>query len=153
MTQPHEVDLRWMRRAIELSFECPLSQGAYSVGAVIVDAAGNELSNGFSRETDHKVHAEESALTKLPTSDARIAGATIYSSLEPCSQRASRPKSCSQLIVEAGIRRVVIAWREPSLFVAECVGVELLQSRGIEVIELPELAADAKRPNTHLNLS
>nr|WP_322942111.1 deaminase [Actinacidiphila yeochonensis] len=148
----HERDLRWMRRAIELSRRCPPAEGAYSVGAVVVGADGTELATGFSREGDPVVHAEESALAKLPAGDPRLAGATVYSTLEPCSQRASRPLPCTRLILAAGVPRVVVAWREPSLFVADCVGVELLREAGVEVVELPELAEEAMAVNAHLRL-
>ena len=92
------------------------------------------MSRGFSREGgDPLVHAEESALGKLAAGDPRLAGATIYSTLEPCSQRKSRPRTCTQLIIAAGLRRVVIAWREPALFVADAQGYELLAAAGLEV--------------------
>jgi diaminohydroxyphosphoribosylaminopyrimidine deaminase/5-amino-6-(5-phosphoribosylamino)uracil reductase len=143
-----------MQRAIDLSTQCPPAEGAYSVGAVIVAADGTELASGYSREGDDAhVHAEESALAKLPTGDARLAEATIYSTLEPCSQRKSRPHPCAELILAAGIPRVVIAWREPALFVADCVGVELLADAGVTVVELPELAEAAQAVNAHLDLS
>jgi diaminohydroxyphosphoribosylaminopyrimidine deaminase / 5-amino-6-(5-phosphoribosylamino)uracil reductase len=145
------TDERWMRLAIELAWQCPPSPTAYSVGAVLVDADGNEISRGYSREGgDPVVHAEESALGKLSADDARLAGATMYSTLEPCSQRKSRPRSCTQLIIAAGLRRVVIGWREPALFVADCQGYELLGEAGLEVAELPALAAPAAAPNRHL---
>ena len=143
-------DERWMRLAIRLAWQCPPSRNAYSVGAIIVAADGTELSRGFSRENDPLVHAEESALGKLATGDARLPGAVIYSTLEPCSQRESRPRTCTQLIIAAGLRRVVIAWREPSLFVADCQGYELLEQAGLEVTELPGLAEQAAAPNRHL---
>ena len=144
-------DERWMRLAIELAWQCPPSATAYSVGAVLVDADGDEISRGFSREGgDPEVHAEESALGKLAADDPRLAGATMYSTLEPCSQRKSRPRTCTQLIIAAGLRRVAIAWREPALFVADCQGYELLAEAGLEVAELPALAALAAAPNRHL---
>ncbi|MGH3885388.1 MAG: dCMP deaminase, partial [Pseudonocardiaceae bacterium] len=62
MTLPTPADYRWMRLAIELAYQCPPSPGAFSVGAVIVDENGEEISRGYSRETDSHVHAEESAL-------------------------------------------------------------------------------------------
>jgi diaminohydroxyphosphoribosylaminopyrimidine deaminase/5-amino-6-(5-phosphoribosylamino)uracil reductase len=145
-------DNRWMKRAIELSYQCPPAQGAYSVGAVIVDEHGDEIAYGYSRETDDKVHAEESALAKVTRTDPRLAGATIYSTLEPCSQRASRPLTCTQLILAANIPRAVIAWREPSLFVTDCQGVEMLAEAGVTVVELPDLAEEARAVNAHLHL-
>ncbi|MFE3515209.1 dihydrofolate reductase family protein [Streptomyces sp. NPDC059166] len=145
-----DLDLHWMRRAIELAAKCPPSEGAYSVGAVIVGSDGTELSHGYSREADPHVHAEESALAKLPPGDPRLRTATIYTSLEPCSQRRSRPHPCARLILAAGLPRVVTAWREPSLFVDDCVGVEQLRAAGVTVVELPELAEEAESVNAHL---
>ncbi|WP_327284886.1 deaminase [Streptomyces sp. NBC_01205] len=146
----HADDVTWMERAIELSRKCPPAEGAFSVGAIIVGADGEELAHGYSRETDGHVHAEESALAKLPMDDPRLSGATIYSTLEPCSERKSRPLTCTQLILRSPIRRVVIAWREPSLLVADCVGVETLREAGAEVLELLDLADMARAVNTHL---
>jgi diaminohydroxyphosphoribosylaminopyrimidine deaminase/5-amino-6-(5-phosphoribosylamino)uracil reductase len=146
-----EDDERWMRVAISLAWQCPPSETAFSVGAVIVDAAGAELSRGFSREGgDPAVHAEEAALGKLAPGEPRLAGATIYSTLEPCSRRRSRTRTCTELIIAAGLARVVIAWREPELFVADAQGYELLSRAGLTVTEMPELAADAAAPNWHL---
>lgn len=140
-----------MRLAVELAWLCPPSETAYSVGAVIVGADGTEVSRGYSREGgDPVVHAEESALGKLAAGDPRLAGATIYSTLEPCSQRKSRRRTCTQLIIASGIRRVVIAWREPSLFVADCEGVELLTQAGLDITEMPSFVAQAAAPNRHL---
>ncbi|WP_406387075.1 deaminase [Streptomyces sp. NBC_00211] len=146
----HADDVTWMERAIELSRKCPPAEGAFSVGAIIVGADGKELAHGYSRETDAHVHAEESALAKLPADDHRLAGATLYSTLEPCSERKSRPLTCTQLILRSPIRRVVIAWREPSLLVADCVGVETLNAAGVDTVELGSLASAAKAVNAHL---
>ena len=144
-------DAGWMRVAVSLARECPPSQTAFSVGAVIVGADGAELSRGFSREGgDPAAHAEEVALGKLADGDPRLAGAAIYSTLEPCTARKSRSRTCTELIIAAGLARVVIAWREPALFVADCQGVELLDAAGIAVTELPEFGADAVAPNRHL---
>lgn len=145
-----DQDLRWMNRAISLAALCPPAAGAYSVGAVIVGEDGSELATGYSREADSHEHAEEAALAKLPAVDPRLTGSTIYSTLEPCSQRHSPRTPCARRILEAGIPRVVIAWREPSLFVDACVGYEQLLEAGVIVVELPELAAAAKAANSHL---
>ncbi|GAA1275404.1 hypothetical protein GCM10009665_73240 [Kitasatospora nipponensis] len=148
MTTPLDLDL--LARAIDLSRLCPPSRTAFSVGAVIVDADGAVLSEGYSRETDPLCHAEEAALGKLAPADPRLRGATLYSSLEPCSRRASRPRPCAELVIAAGIPRVVVAWREPDLFVTGCEGIGLLAAAGVSVLELPELAASAREVNAHL---
>lgn len=128
-------DWRWLRLAFELSHLCPPTTTALNVGAVIVDADGHEVSRGYSRDTDDRVHAEESALAKLDVDDPRLKSATIYSSIEPCSKRASRPRTCAQLIIDAGIRRVVFGLREPPTFV-DGEGAEVLAEAGVEVVEL-----------------
>lgn len=151
MSQPSS-DRQWMEVALELARQCPPTQSAYSVGAVIVDEHGQEIARGYSRETDGRVHAEEAALARLPDGDPRLRKATMYTTLEPCSQRASRPCTCTQLILHAGLPRVVMAWREPPLFVADGRGYELLTGAGVSVIELPEYAARARAANSHLRL-
>lgn len=142
-------DRRYLRRAIELANSCPPSRTAFSVGAVIVDTDGVVIATGYSRETDPHDHAEEAALAKLTPPDIRLAAATLYSSLEPCSSRASRPVSCIELILATPIPRIVFAWREPDLFV-DCEGAELLRAAGRNVVEIPDLAQLARHPNEHL---
>jgi riboflavin-specific deaminase-like protein len=148
---PSAADHHWLALACELAAECPPSSTAFSVGAVIVAADGTELARGHSREGDDPVvHAEEAALAKLDPADPRLASATVYSSLEPCAHRASRPRPCARLILDAGVRRVVTAWREPDTFVEGADGSGLLAGRGVEVVVLPEYEERAKAPNGHL---
>lgn len=133
-----EADRRWLQKAIDLAKECPPDPNAFSVGAVIVAADGSEIATGYSREADPKVHAEESALAKV-NGDPRLAGATLYSSLEPCGERKSRPRTCAQLIVDSGIRRVVYAWREPPDYVEAPDGHRVLVDAGVDTVEIPDL--------------
>jgi diaminohydroxyphosphoribosylaminopyrimidine deaminase / 5-amino-6-(5-phosphoribosylamino)uracil reductase len=144
------ADRRWMSVAIEQARLCSPSGSAYSVGAVIVDHRGKEISRGYSRETGPHDHAEESALAKLPPGDPRLPGGTVFSTLEPCSRRKSRERTCTQLILGAGVSRVVIAWLEPRLFVDDPQGREMLEAAGVTVTEMPEFAALAREPNKHL---
>src|SRR5215217_124343 len=72
-------------------------------------------------------HAEEQALAGV---DAR--GATAYVTLEPCGARSSGGRSCSELLVAAGVARVVIACEDPSPF-ASGQGTERLTAAGIAV--------------------
>lgn len=147
-----EADRRRLREAIELSRRCPPSDTAYSVGAIIVAGDGTQLAAGYSRDVDPRVHAEESALAALAGSGwggADPADATIYSSLEPCSSRRSRPRTCTQLILAAGIGRVVFALHEPPLL-ADCHGAELLREGGVEVVEIADMAQLVQDVNAHL---
>jgi len=144
-------DRRWLETACELAAQCPPSRTAFSVGAVIVAADGTELARAHSREGgDPVVHAEEAALAKLDPADPRPATATVYSSLEPCARRASRPAPCARLLLDAGVRRVVTAWREPDTFVTAADGSAVLTAGGADVVTLPEYEQRAKAPNAHL---
>jgi diaminohydroxyphosphoribosylaminopyrimidine deaminase / 5-amino-6-(5-phosphoribosylamino)uracil reductase len=158
--KPSVRDQEWLLEAIELSRSCPEVATAYAVGAIVVDAAGVELARGYSRETDPAGHAEEAALAKLAGigRDAKAGGgvagrdlshATIYTSLEPCSTRRSRPRTCARLIVASGLRRVVFALREPPIL-ADGHGAELLRAAGVEVVEISELADLVRQVNAHL---
>nr|WP_262844076.1 deaminase [Sphaerisporangium corydalis] len=142
-------DRRWLGESIELSRRCPVSATAFAVGAIVVDAGGQVMATGYSREDDPHDHAEEAALAKIAPGDPRLATATIYSSLEPCTTRASRPRGCTELILDAGLRRVVFAWREPDRF-ADCTGAETLRQAGVEVVELPDLGPQVREINAHL---
>lgn len=152
MTGQAGQDREWLREAIELSRRCPVTETAYAVGAIIVVVPGYELASqklswGYSRETDSHIHAEESALAKLAGAD--LSGATIYTTMEPCTTRKSRPLTCTQLILAAGISRVVFALREPPLF-ADCQGVETLRAAGVDVVEIPELAEQVREINAQV---
>lgn len=140
-----ERDRQWLAAAIELSRRCPRSDRAFAVGAILVDHDGMEIARGYSRETDPRDHAEEVALGRVSARPAAV----LYTSLEPCSTRASRPHSCTDLILAAGVPRVVLAWREPELFV-QGEGVEKLRGAGVNVDEVSDLAARARAVNAHL---
>jgi riboflavin-specific deaminase-like protein len=150
---PGGPDRRFLSWAVELSRLCPPSDSAFSVGAVVVGEDGEVLATGFSREQEDHDHAEEVALRKRARGklgpDPRLRHATIYSSLAPCGARASRPVTCVQHILAAGIPRVVFAWREPRLFTAG-EGAEQLRAAGVSVTEIPDLADRARAVNAHL---
>lgn len=137
----------WLLTAIEVSRSAPLVPSRYAVGAVVVGGDGTLLATGHTGETDPTHHAEEVALAKLPGVD--LSGATLYTSLEPCTTRASRPASCTNLVLAAGIGRVVLALREP-LFFADCDGVETLRRHGVQIVEMPDLARQVREINAHV---
>ena len=139
-------DHYWLRRAIALADLCPPSRTAFSVGAVLV-RDDELLAGGYSRQREQHDHAEEVVLRSVPAGD--LSRAVLYSSLEPCGRRASRPLPCAELIIGAGIGTVVYAWREPDTFVAPC-GAARLRQAGIRVVQLPGLAPCARRANAHL---
>ncbi|MCE2989853.1 MAG: bifunctional diaminohydroxyphosphoribosylaminopyrimidine deaminase/5-amino-6-(5-phosphoribosylamino)uracil reductase RibD [Burkholderiales bacterium] len=79
------------------------------VGCVIVKG-GRIIGEGFT-QAGGRPHAEAEALARCTESPK---GATVYSTLEPCSLHAqSRGPACSDLLVEAGVARVVSALHDP----------------------------------------
>ncbi|MBQ4279114.1 MAG: hypothetical protein IJC16_04075 [Rikenellaceae bacterium] len=141
-------DKALLRQAIELGRLCTPSGGAYSVGAVITTRDGRRFT-GYSRESGPANHAEEEAIAKAVAAGADLSGATIYSSLEPCSTRRSKPRSCSRLILDHGFGRVVFAMYEPVHFV-DCRGAEMLREAGLDVTVIKELAPEVEAVNAHI---
>jgi riboflavin biosynthesis pyrimidine reductase/pyrimidine deaminase RibD-like protein len=137
-------DDRHLAEACVLTERCPPSASAFGVGCVVVAGDGSALGSAWSRRDDPLDHAEEGVLREL-AGDPRLPGATLYSSLEPCGQRASRPDSCATLIERAGIARVVYAWHEPPEFVARPSGIRQLDRAGIATAHLPGWEPLARR--------
>lgn len=143
-----EEDLRELRAAIEESRKCTPDMGSYCVGAVVITADGARFT-GYTHETSPTHHAEQEALKKAVEAGAELRGATIYASMEPCTTRKSEPKSCTQLILEYGLKRVVFACYEPSKFV-RCEGACTLRAAGVDVRVYPDLADEVLQINKHL---
>jgi pyrimidine deaminase RibD-like protein len=141
-------DRELLRQAIDLAGHAPPSRGAYSVGCVIAD--GNRIvASGYSREFGEHTHAEQVAIEKAMGDRIALGTATLYTSMEPCSVRGSGLRPCAARILDVGIRRVVFAMREPSLFV-EGHGAEVLALAGVDVIQIDDLASAAAAANAHL---
>ena len=122
------TEATYMRRALELA---NASDGSVAprppVGAVIV-APDGEIFEGRTKRKPGP-HAEAEAL--LAAGD-RARGATIYVTLEPCTVAVSKPVSCAQLLIEAGVARVVAAMQDPCPDV-DGRGFAMLRDAGIEV--------------------
>ncbi len=119
----------YMLRAIELAKQ---GTGWTSpnplVGAVIVKD-GRIIGEGY-HEKYGELHAERNAVKHLKES---AEGATIYVTLEPCCHYGKQPP-CTEAVVEAGIKKVVIGSKDPNPLVAG-KGVQFLRAHGIEVEE------------------
>jgi len=109
-------DERFMRLAIALgSRHLGLTWPNPSVGAVVVDESGAApvvVAQGMTRPGG-RPHAERMA---LEAAGERARGAALYVTLEPCATRSSRDHgpSCTDLIVAAGIGRLVVSVEDPS---------------------------------------
>lgn len=112
------------------------------VGAVVVKG-GEILATGHTHQFGG-VHAERDALNKL--SIKQSVGATLYVTLEPCNHYGKQPP-CTAAIISAGIRRVVIAEKDPHDLVTG-KGIRHLQEKGITVIT-GVLEHEAAKLNPH----
>jgi diaminohydroxyphosphoribosylaminopyrimidine deaminase/5-amino-6-(5-phosphoribosylamino)uracil reductase len=137
-----QTDHEHLERAIELA-----SRGSGHVhpnpvvGAVIVkdDVVVGE---GWHAEYGGP-HAEVNAIAAC---DTDLHGATLYVSLEPCCHQGKTPP-CTDAIIAAGIRRVVVASDDPTEK-ASGRGLGILRDEGIEVdVAGGELAARARLIN------
>ena len=123
-------DARYMHQALELAQRgMALASPNPRVGAVLVSAEGKVVGRG-SHAYDAIKHAEVLA---IEAAGERAKGGTLYLNLEPCSH-VGRTGPCADAIVEAGIKRVVCAMRDPNPLVAGR-GFEMLRAAGIEVQE------------------
>lgn len=134
------ADHLYMARALRLA-----ERGLYTttpnprVGCVLV-RDGEVVGEGW-HERAGEPHAEIHALR---AAGARARGATAYVTLEPCSHHGRTPP-CAQALIEAGVRRVVAAMRDPNPQVAGR-GIECLMQAGIHV-EVGLLAQEAHELN------
>lgn len=124
----NKQDIKYMRRAIELSkngrgFVHPNPL----VGCVIVK--NDEVIGEGWHEYFGGPHAERNAINNCITNPE---DASLYVTLEPCCHYGKTPP-CTNIIVEKGIKKVMVGLLDPNPFVAG-KGVALLQKAGIEVV-------------------
>ncbi len=123
-------DERWMGAAVALA-ERGRGQ-TYpnpNVGCVIVNE-GRVVGRGWT-QPGGRPHAEAMALSQAGSA-AR--GATLYTTLEPCAHVSERGPTCSRLIAEAQIARVVVAVRDPDPR-TDGAGAAALAQAGVTVID------------------
>ena len=140
-------DLRFMRLALRLAQR---SRGQTSpnplVGAVLV-RAGRVIGQGWHRKAGEP-HAEIEALRDAQARGEKTRGATLYVTLEPCCTHGRTPP-CTEAILAAGIRRVVVAATDPNPKHAGR-GFRLLIKAGVKVSHGP-MAEEATRLNEAFN--
>jgi diaminohydroxyphosphoribosylaminopyrimidine deaminase/5-amino-6-(5-phosphoribosylamino)uracil reductase len=119
-----------MQRAIALS-EKGLGKCAPNpiVGAVILDASGKIVSEGFHDRMTSKDHAE---VVAIKSAGDQTKGATMVVTLEPCNHTGSTGP-CTQAIIDCGISTVVFAVKDPNIVAAG--GADALRAAGIKVVD------------------
>lgn len=122
------IDSVFMQRCLELAArgQGTVGNGAL-VGAVLV-RDGNIIAEGFH---DHfgRPHAERMLLENFEQKISSID--TLYANLEPCCHR-GKTAPCTDLIVERGIKNVVIGMCDPDTRVSG-KGIEQLRAQGVTV--------------------
>lgn len=123
------LDKKYMRMALKLAQK---AKGRTSpnpmVGAVVVKS-GKVIGRGFHRRAG-EYHAEAIALKKA---GPRARGATLYVTLEPCSHTNKRTPPCTPLVIQSGVKRVVVAMIDPNPHVSGS-GIKALRKAGIKVV-------------------
>lgn len=120
-------DTYFMSLALKLA-----RQGRYGVksnpmvGCVIVKN-NNIIAQGYHKNFG-KAHAEINALTNI---NRQAHGSTMYVSLEPCVHQGKTP-SCTQAIIDAGVKEVIIATPDPNPLVSG-KGITMLKNSHIGV--------------------
>ena len=104
-------DQHWMRHALALAERAQREDDEIPVGAVVVDATGQVIGEGWNRniaEHDPSAHAEIVAMRRAgqASSNHRLLGCTLYITLEPCAM-------CAMAMVHARIARVVYGASDP----------------------------------------
>lgn len=121
---------KYMKKCIKLALK---ADGQTSpnplVGCVVLDKNGKEISTGYHKAYG-KPHAEAEALNKI---NNEAQGGTLIVNLEPCSHWGKTPP-CVDLIIEKGIKKLVIGMKDPNPFVTG-QGAEKCKKAGIEVTE------------------
>ena len=141
------ADLRWMKLALQLAAR---ARGSTSpnpmVGAVLV-RGGRVVGRGYHRKAGLP-HAEVEALRDAERRGESLRNATLFVTLEPCSTHGRTPP-CTEAILKAGIRKVVVAATDPNPKHAGR-GLKLLRKAGVRVTE-GLLAEEATRLNEAFN--
>ena len=105
----------------------PCARYLGSANPIVKD--GKIIGEGY-HEHYGQPHAERNALANCIQSPE---GATIYVTLEPCCHHGKQPP-CTDALLAAGIRRVVIGSKDPNPLV-HGKGIRILREHGVEVTE------------------
>ena len=109
-----------------------------NVGCILLDALGHVVGRGWT-QPGGRPHAEAMALAQA-AGGAR--GGTAFVTLEPCAHRSDRGPCCTDLLIDAGVKRVIIAATDPDPR-TNGQGIAKLRNAGVDV-ETGLLAREAR---------
>ena len=142
-----QADVQYMRLCLRLARR---GYGATSpnpmVGAVLVKR-GEVIGRGWHRRAG-EAHAEIDALRDAQHRGRDMRGATLYVTLEPCCTQGRTPP-CTEAIIRAGVRRVIVGAIDPNPRHAGR-GLVVLRRAGIAV-KSGVLAEESARLNEAFN--
>ena len=137
----------YMQLAVELASNCVSEDGKVSpkVGAVVI-RDGVILASAYRGELKPGEHAEYTLLErKLKGVD--LEGATLYSTLEPCTHRNHPKISCTDRVIERKLKRVVIGTLDPNQTIRGLCELRL-QEAGVEITRFnPDLVLRLRELN------
>ena len=105
----------FMQRAIELAKRGGGKVHPNPLVGAVIEKDGKIIAEGFHHEYGN-LHAERDALKNAAEKNACVRGANLYVTLEPCCHTGKQPP-CTQAIIDAGIKNVVIGSRDPNSLV------------------------------------
>lgn len=124
-----DKDKLYMKRALRLAAK---ARGSTSpnpmVGAVIVKG-GAVIAEDYHKKPG-ELHAEALAIRKA---GEKARNTTLYVTLEPCCHLDKKTPPCTQAIINAGIKKVFVAMKDPNPRVSG-KGIDELKKHGIEVV-------------------
>ncbi|KAG8531065.1 uncharacterized protein KY384_004422 [Bacidia gigantensis] len=142
-----------MQHALALAERSPPKPTNFCVGAVLVNELEDEVvSTGYTLELEGNTHAEQVCFMKLSKdmqdsqdglSQAKSMSLVLYTTMEPCSRRASGNMACVDRILSTHllesrlqIRKVFIGVQEPEKFVGANEGRKKLGDAGVEYVHV-----------------
>ncbi|MEN0129164.1 MAG: bifunctional diaminohydroxyphosphoribosylaminopyrimidine deaminase/5-amino-6-(5-phosphoribosylamino)uracil reductase RibD [Brevundimonas sp.] len=124
------VEIAALRHAFDLARRGPAVDPNPRVGAVLLDAEGVTIGEGWHRGAGTP-HAEVDALADAAARGNDTRGSTAVVTLEPCNHT-GRTGPCSEALIAAGVARVVVSVADPTPLAAG--GAARLRAEGIDVL-------------------